>query len=81
MDQVVGLEAGRLLAHGGEFTADEFGTLALLSLPVLVLSIAFVAAAYLRRGQRRTGDDAGPAAVQRNAHAETVQGGVDADPS
>ena len=57
MNQVLVLEAGRLLAHGGEFTADEFGRLAVLSLPVLVLFTTFVVAYFRRSGG---GPDADP---------------------
>lgn len=81
MVQAFGLDAVRLLAHGSDFTADEFGTLALLSLPTLILFIALVGAAYVRQGRRRTVEDAGGAAV-RNAPAEAVDGGGSgADPS
>jgi Zn-dependent protease with chaperone function len=80
MDPVLALEAGRLLAHGGEFTADEFGKLALLSLPVLALFIAFVVVAELRRQRGTRADDS--AAARRSMTAGTVGGGgSDADPS
>jgi hypothetical protein len=80
MDSVLGLEAGRLLAHGGGFTADEFGRLALLSLPVLALFVAFVVVAARQRRLGTRADDS--AADRRNVTAEAVGGGgSDADPS
>jgi hypothetical protein len=57
MNSALVLEAGRQLAHGGEFTADEFGKLALLTLPVLVLFTTFVVIAYYRRSGGGPGAD------------------------
>jgi len=82
MDPVFGLDSGRLLAHGGQFTADEFGRLALLSLPVLGLFVAFIWYVEFRQWRRTDDDVGGRAAVQPNASARGSDGvGSRADPS